>query len=65
MKSLALILIVWLVAFYAVVSLKQHRDQNGGVPVVNSAAVQIPTWTLTPQCRVTSRNLPRYVERIA
>jgi predicted secreted protein len=64
MKSLAIFIVVWVVALYAMVSVSEHRRQNAGLPVVKSAATS-PVWTLLPRCPVTSRNLPRYVERIA
>lgn len=65
MKSFSLILVMWVLALATIYLLnRQHEPINDGVPVVQSAAVR-PVWTLTPRCPVTSRNLRRYVERIA
>jgi hypothetical protein len=63
-KSLALMLIVWLIAVYAMVSVSEHRRQNAGLPVVKSSVAQgdiARANTLLSPCPLTPQNLPRII----
>jgi predicted secreted protein len=63
MKSLAIFIVVWVVALYAMVSVSEHRRQNAGLPVVKSVAQGdiARANTLLSPCPLTPQNLPRII----
>jgi predicted secreted protein len=63
-KSLAIFIVVWVVALYAMVSVSEHRRQNAGLPVVKSSVAQgdiARANTLLSPCPLTPQNLPRII----
>jgi hypothetical protein len=63
-KSLAIFIVVWVVALHAMVSVSEHRRQNAGLPVVKSSVAQgdiARANTLLSPCPLTPQNLPRII----
>lgn len=63
--ALALLLLAAILIGLTVLVCVENRPSGYAMPLLVTAAAPRPVWTLTPQCPVTSRNLRRYVERIA